>query len=440
MALALLAAACGSDDDASSGSDDTAGTDSGDDAGSDAGGGSDSDSDAGDDSGGDDTDSGDDSGDDSAPAGNEADDSLDPVKIGLIAQDEELVSFPEVRAAAEAFIAYFNAELGGIDGHPAALEICGAGDTPESAVTCAQQFANADDVHVVLQGTLNTGATNDILAGAGKPALNLGNDVPDYLTDGVYAFDPGVLGLAQVIFVYGATSLGSQNATLFYADDPLFEGFVPLLEALAAGNGVTITETIPLGFEPDLTGPVSAGDPANDTWVYVLGDASQCTAAAQATATVGYEGNVIANDLCMAQDVVESGAIDGWFGPVVSSAPTIDGGAEVDEIVRILETYGGADAQLAGLSGWTLANMLIAREVLIDAGAGDATDDAVHMALANYASSDLLGFPDVSCPGPGSFVGACNRAPLVVEIVDGAMTQPEGFVEIDFSAFEALLG
>lgn len=375
-----------------------------------------------------------------APAdANAADDSLDPVKIGLIAQDEELVAFPEVRAVAQAMTEYFNAEEGGVDGHPVELQICGAGDTPESAVTCAQEFANADDVHVVIQGTLSTTATNDTLVGAGKPSLNLGNDVPDFITPGVFTFDPGSLGLAQVIFVYASGSLDTTNATLFYADDPLFESFLPLLDALATASGITITENIPLGFEPDLTGPVSAADPSNSAWIFVLGDAAQCTAAAQAVDTTGYEGQVVANDLCMAEDVVGSGAIDGWFGPIVSSAPTVDGGAEVDEIVRILDTYGGADVQRAGLAGWTLANMQIARDVLIEAGGADATDEAVQTALDGYSSSDLLGFPDVSCPGPGSFVGACNRSPLVVEVVDGEMTQPEGFVEIDFSVFEPLL-
>ena len=42
-----------------------------------------------------------------------------PVKIGLIAQDEELLAFPEVRSVAQAFIDYFNAELDGAEGHEA---------------------------------------------------------------------------------------------------------------------------------------------------------------------------------------------------------------------------------------------------------------------------------------------------------------------------------
>jgi branched-chain amino acid transport system substrate-binding protein len=368
-----------------------------------------------------------------------ADDSMDPVKIGLIAQVEELSSFPEVPAAAEAMRDYFNAELGGIDGHPVELVTCTAGDTPESAVACAQEFANDDSVHVVLQGHLNTVATNDTFVAAGKPVLNLGNDIPDYLVPGVFTFDPGVLGLANVIFVYAGGTLGATTATIFYADDPLFEGFLPLLDALAAAEGITVTENIPLGFEPDLTGAVAAADSSNEAWIFVLADGAQCTAAASAVDTVGYEGAVIANDLCMAAEVVESGAVDGWSGPVVSLAPTNDPDPDVAEINRILDTYGGDNAQTAGLAGWTIANMEIARDVLAAGGAAAATDAAVTEALSSYARADLLGYPEVSCPGPGSFVGACDRSPLVVVVDGGQMTAPDGFVEIDYSQFEVLL-
>ncbi|HCV33885.1 MAG TPA: hypothetical protein DGF10_04390, partial [Acidimicrobiaceae bacterium] len=73
-------------------------------------------------------------------ASGQADQSMSPVKIGLIAQDEELFAFPEVRAVSQAFVDYFNAELTGIDGHPVELDVCGAGDAPEDHVACAQQF------------------------------------------------------------------------------------------------------------------------------------------------------------------------------------------------------------------------------------------------------------------------------------------------------------
>ena len=371
-----------------------------------------------------------------------ADESLEPVKIGMIAQVEELMAFPEVPAVAQAYVDYFNAELGGVNGHPIELEVCGAGDAVESHIACAQQFVNADDVHVVINGGFlsNSITSGTILAEAGVANLGLGNDFLDYLTPNLYNFDPGLPGLAQVFFVFAKESRDVSTMTLFVADDPGIEPFVPALEAIATGNDITINEVIRLGFEPDLTGPISAADTSNDGWLFVLADGAQCTASAAATATVGYEGSLFANDLCAGQDVVESGVIDGWAVPIVSSAPTVDGGADVDEIQRILDTYGGASVQTAGLAGWTLANAVIARDLLIEAGGVDATDESVLTALSTYSSNDLPAYPDVSCPGPEPWFGACNTSPLMVTVVDGQMTGPDGFTFLDFSQLNFLLG
>lgn len=425
FAVSLVAASCSSDsgtDTADGGDDAPAATDAPDD---------------GDDDEPADTEAPDDT---EAPAATDAPaEDLEPVKIGLIAQDEELFAFPEVRAAAEAYVAYLNAEQSGIDGHPVELVICGAGDAPEGHVACAQEMVNDDSVHIVVTGGFlgNSAAATPILSDAGKATLTLGNDFVDYFVPNTYVFDPGLPGLAQVFFVFAAAE-GIETMSLFIADDPAFEPFIPVLEAIASSNGITITETIPLGFEPDLTGPVSAADTANDSWLFVLGDGSQCSAASAGVDTVGFEGRKFANDLCMGQDIVESGVLDGWSGPIVSSAPTVDG-KDIAEISRILDTYGGADAQTAGLSGWALASTQIAADALSQAGAGDATDASVVDVMNSYSSDSILGFPPVVCPGQSAWTGACNTSPLMVTVVDGTMTTPDGFTTLDFSELDFLL-
>ena len=371
-----------------------------------------------------------------------ADESMEPVKIGLIAQVEELMAFPEVTAVVQAYVDYFNAELGGANGHPIELVVCGAGDVVESHIACANEFVNADDIHVVINSGFlsNSIASGTILAEAGKANLGLGNDFIDYLTPNLYNFDPGLPGLAQVFFVFAKNQRDVSTMTLFLADDPAIAPFEPALYAIGESNGITITETIYLGFEPDLNGPVSAADTSNDGWLFVLADGAQCTAAANGADTVGYGGHIFGNDLCLSQDLVESGAVDGWSGPIVSSAPTVDGGAEIDEINRVLDTYGGSDVQTAGLGGWAVGQAVIARDLLIGGGAAGATDESVLEALSTYSSSDIPGFPDVSCPGPDPWIGACNTSPLMVTIADGQMTAPDGFTFLDFAELNFLLG
>ena len=174
-------------------------------------------------------------------------------------------------------------------------------------------------------------------------------------------------------------------------------------------------------------------------WMFVLADGAQCTASAAAVDTVGYAGRTFANDLCMAESVVSSGALDGWSGPIVSSAPTVDGGDDVTLINRILDEYGGSDAQNAGLSGWSFASTWVAREVLETAGAGASRAD-VAAVLGSYSSSDVPGLDSVTCPGPSVWTGACNMAPLMVTVSDGQLTSPDGFVQLDFSELDFLLG
>ena len=370
-----------------------------------------------------------------------ADESMEPLKIGLIAQIEELMAFPEVPAVAQAYVDYFNAEHGGADGHPLELVVCSAGDVVESHIACANEFVNADDINVVINGGFlsNSIVSGTILAEAGKANLGLGNDFIDYLTPNLYNFDPGLPGLAQVFFVFAKERRDVSTMTLFLADDPAIAPFEPALYAIAENNGITITETIYLGFEPDLTGPISAADTSNDGWLFVLADGAQCTASAHGASTVGYEGHLFANDLCAGQDVVESGVLDGWAVPIVSSAPTVDGGAAIDEIHHVLDTYGGSGVQTAGLAGWTLAQVFIARDILIDGGGADATTESVLTALSTYSRDDIPGYPEVSCPGPDPWAGACNTSPLMVTVVDGQMTGPDGFTFLDFSQLNFLL-
>ena len=324
-----------------------------------------------------------------------ADESMDPVKIGLIAQVEELMAFPEVPAVVQAYVDYFNTEHGGAHGHPIELVVCGAGDAVESHIACANEFVNADDVHVVINGGFlsNSIVSGTILAEAGVANLGLGNDFIDYLTPNLYNFDPGLPGLAQVFFVFAKAQRDVSTMTLFLADDPAIAPFEPALYAIAESNDIAITETIYLGFEPDLTGPVSAADASNDGWLFVLADGAQCTAAATGAVTVGYGGHIFGNDLCLSEDLVESGAVNGWAGPIVSSAPTIDGGAEGRRDRASPRHLRWRRVQTAGLAGWALAQAYIARDILIEGGAADATDESVLAALSTYSRSDIPGYP-----------------------------------------------
>ena len=335
FAVALVAAACGSDDD------------------------------SGDDSGDGSSEEGStDEGSSDEAAGNAADDSLDPVKIGLIAQDEELVAFPEVRAAAEAYVAFFNAEQGGLDGHPIELVVCGAGDTPESHVSCAQEFANDDDIHIVVNSGFvgNSAASVPVLVDAGKATMGLGNDFVDYLTPGLYSFDPGLPGLAQVFFVYASENRGvTSTMTLFIADDPPSSPSSPPWRPSPRPTASRSTRSSPSASSLISPAPSRPATPRTRAGCSCWPTRPSARRPPPGSTRSASRATSTPTTCASAQDVIESG-VPSTAGPDrwCPAAPTIDGGDEVDR------DQSGAGRPTArptpprrpASPGWALANMV----------------------------------------------------------------------------------
>ena len=70
-----------------------------------------------------------------------ADAHLDPIRLGMINQeDTPLGSYPELRVAAEAAVAWINAELGGVAGRPLELLSCVTSFDPVQSRACALEL------------------------------------------------------------------------------------------------------------------------------------------------------------------------------------------------------------------------------------------------------------------------------------------------------------
>jgi branched-chain amino acid transport system substrate-binding protein len=363
----------------------------------------------------------------------------DPVTVGVILQTEGAFVMPEFGIAADAMVSYFNAERGGVGGRPLRLDVCNTNDTAASAAACAERFADADDVHLVIESTTNPNAVADVLVPAGKPLLAGGVDMRAMVRDGVFVMEPGGGGIAQALFSYAASEVGVTHLTVFHADDPSIGGMIPVLDRIAAEAGIVIDAYVPLGFSGDLTGPISAGIGAESDGLAFVVAPNQCAPVGEALRTLGNELPVVVAELCLIDEVIGSGVADGWYAGTQSLAPVVNGGREAREIRRILGRY-GEDAEPGGFAGLGIGYTWIARDVLQRAGAGRATDASVMRTLSTYSSSDVLGFDEVSCPGPGSFVAACNTSTLMVQVDDRRLYDVGGFVESDFSIFEDLLG
>ncbi len=373
------------------------------------------------------------------PESNVADDSLEPVTIGFDSQEEELFSIIEARRAAEATVAYINAELGGVGGHPLQLDVCTSGDGPEGAVACAQQFVNNEDITVMLTSSFSSNEASEVTVPAGLPLIALANLPDDWQRATEWVFDPGFLGLVQAPVDYASQTLGASSIAVICLDDPFYLEACDAAVDFAEAAGMTASGPTPAGFEQaDFTGVVTASGAADADAVFVVVDGSQCAPLADSLAALAADATILTVDTCALEDALAGGVLDDWlvFGASALPVDPSEASPEILEAQRIVSEYGSAEAELFGLAGWAIANVLATHNALERVGPANLSRQAVNDALGE-TQLDLGWYADISCPGPEAFPGACVSSVIVLKVVGESMVL-EGIAPIDFTQFEGI--
>lgn len=352
----------------------------------------------------------------------------EPVKIGLINQENETIVFPELSAAAQAATNYLNAEKGGVDGRPLELVVCKTGDSAESAVACANKFANDDSIPLVINATYNTAATTKILKGR-KPLINFNVDIPDMTTPGVFTFDAGVLVPIQAL-IDEAEADGVQTAAMLYTDDAeTKKSIVPLVEKLAEQQGIDLKTEVPVGDDPDLTAALTAADPGSvDGLLMLVVSEPQCAPMGDAVQTLGVTIPVYSTEICASTNAVESGSVDGWkfaLTNVGQLSLEADPPEETKEFRGILDQYSEGEPNLGSTAGFGFAHILAVADIYEKAGVDNLTPEAINQTLASGWSFDPIAFPPLKCPGEDPFIGACENSVFLGEADDGQLVLAE---------------
>lgn len=172
-----------------------------------------------------------------------ADDSLEPIRIGMINQENTpLGSFPEMRGAAEAAVAFVNAELGGVDGRPIELTTCITSFSVEQSQACAQQMvqegvvALAGGIDVTSNGSIPVLQQNNIPTVGGVPA----NLVEQQSPINFFFSGGGAGGTAG--FLAHAAENGAETVVVAYGE---FDSF----EVAARDYGAVVGESLGLNVE-----------------------------------------------------------------------------------------------------------------------------------------------------------------------------------------------
>lgn len=279
-----------------------------------------------------------------------ADPSLEPIRIGMVNQeDTPLGSYPEMRAAVEAAVAWVNAELGGVAGRPIELLTCVTRFSPDESRRCAETLA-AQGVVAFAGGVDVMGSAS--IAAIERAGLVLVGGIPvtieEQRSDSAFYFSGGDAS-ALAAFAAHAAGQGASAVTIAYGRE------VPSFEVAARDYGAVVARH--LGLEVELVpfsileadfAPLAQAAAANGSdGVMVLAATQSCipvmSAMQQHAPALGLylTGACAADDTLAAAGTAADGVIFNAEGPV--DGDDVDASIYLDVVTRYAtEPAGGA--------------------------------------------------------------------------------------------------
>ncbi len=368
----------------------------------------------------------------------------DPIRVPAINQEDGVIAWPDEGQAVKAIFDWYNAQ-GGLDGHPLQLDVCTAGDDPESTQSCAQAIANDDSatfVHSIM--VPNSATLFDVMSNAGKPILAHNQfDIPDSLQPDVYASDPGLLPMATTLMLYTLEDLGLRNIGIVVSDDEVGRGTAEFLSFLVEEYGGTPATITYDSSVADLLPVFAAADlDAIDGIIFVPTSVEDCGPAAQALKSLGFDKPILGGDACTARTFVDSGNLEGWIF-VVGTTLLIEGDAGRDQTIGIFNEYNGPPigglVAPASMGAYYLIGVLEAAYAAAGGDIAAMTSDVIRQAALDYKGPFTLGPEVFSCPGVDPFVGLCNSSATVVQLEGDKFNQLTDWYLVDVAPYAALL-
>jgi branched-chain amino acid transport system substrate-binding protein len=327
----------------------------------------------------------------------------EPVKIGLITEEGSQAIGGQSLATSTAFdigIKYLNDYRGGLAGHPIQLVECGNRATPAGAQDCAQQMVEQDVAAVVLPFDCCGDDQVPIVVDAGIPYVVASGSANSHLTTpGAFAITGGYVATLGAVAAH-ARDQGFEKVTHVVIDVPSATTAATDIGGLVFANaGVDYEVVAAAPGTPDLTPQLSA---AGDSAVMVTGDLSFCTSFNQAYATLGMSNPKYQIVTCVDPSVQES-VPDAFDGSFLATVITNEG-ADAELYAAILAEYDdtGLDPD-PFVSGGTATPMttILSFASFFDGFEGDVTAEAAmeQMRTATDVPIFLSGGATATCDG-----------------------------------------
>lgn len=328
-----------------------------------------------------------------------ADPSLEPIRIGMINQeDTPLGSFPEVRAAAQTAVAFVNAELGGVDGRPIELIPCITSFNPEQSAACAQALVQ-DDVVALVGGV-------DVTANGAFPIIEQ-NELPvvggipaglvEQRSPYAFSFSGGGAGAAAA-FMKHAVDNGATKVLLAYGE---FESFEVAARDYAAVVGESLGLEVELLsfslFATDYLPVLTKAQEVDADAIIVLAADSACLPVMQNMTDLEIGAQLYLTGACAAPAIIDAAGED-IVGVLFNSEGPVEAGDPEGEVyAAALDLYGTEEAGGAGTVGFRAMMNLYA--LMRGLGADDISSASILAAAQATADQPSFWGHPYTCDG-----------------------------------------
>lgn len=266
----------------------------------------------------------------------------DEIKIGWVNADTGPGSTPELTMFTEAAIELINTQLGGADGAKIVLEACEV-TSEETGLSCAQQFANDDEIVAVLQGNIAAGTASfhSIIDDSGIPIVGaLPLTVDDGTAPNAYYTAPGSFSTVPAVLELVARYLQPQSVAIVTVEGEVVSTQIgTALAAALRGAGKDVKQAAIELTATDVTAPlVAAGVQEADLIIPLVILPPQCIAVDGAIQALGTDATVLALSACQSVAVREAlGDYPAWT--YLAAYPNPDVTSDDPEVQAQLDAY-----------------------------------------------------------------------------------------------------
>ena len=338
----------------------------------------------------------------------------EPIVIAMISQESGPAALPDSRLAAEAAVAYVNAELGGAAGRPLQLETCVTDGSPEQSSSCANQLLEKDPVAFVGETELGTAGSVPIIEQADVPLVGAAGVTPELVTStNAYAFGLDAVADYAGWTKYLTTDGGARTINLLNIDVPAAGVFEAVVRSVAEANGATLGTVVSLPLSAsDATSQMAAVAQGDPDVIMTTTSAQLCVPIAQAHAGIAPSSRLFLPGICGSPQTLEAAgsAMEGAYIGLGSLNPYDVGQPEVETYRRALDTYGDGEVPLSQFAGNAFTAVINLADVIDGLEPASITPAGITTAIRagvdvpsfmtdSYTCDQRLAFSPITCSG-----------------------------------------